>query len=93
MVENTVPVREARARLTDYINRAEEGVPTVITRDGVPVAALVPISDLEALEELEEAADVLLVHEAEAVLAEDGPTATMAELLADLFSERGAGAA
>ncbi|MFD4998821.1 type II toxin-antitoxin system Phd/YefM family antitoxin [Streptomyces buecherae] len=93
MVENTVTVREARAHLADHINRAEEGVPTVITRDGVSVAALVPISDLEALEELEEAADVLLVHEAEAVLAEGGPTAAMAELLADLFSERGAGAA
>ncbi|QKW50293.1 type II toxin-antitoxin system Phd/YefM family antitoxin [Streptomyces buecherae] len=90
MVENTVPVREARARLADYINRAEEGVPTVITRDGVSVAALVPISDFEALEE---AADVVLAREAEAALTEGGPTVTMAELLAGLFSERDAGAA
>ena len=85
MTENTVTVREARAHLADHINRAEEGVPTVITRNGTPVAAVVPISDFEALEE---AADVMLAREAEAVLAEGGSTVTMAELLADLFSER-----
>lgn len=73
MADNTVPVREARARLADSINRSEEGI---------PVAAVVPISEFEALEE---AADVLLAREAEAVLAEGGPTVTMAELLADLF--------
>ncbi|MET9257746.1 type II toxin-antitoxin system Phd/YefM family antitoxin [Streptomyces sp. NPDC003717] len=90
MTENTVTVREARAHLADHINHAEEGTPTVITRNGVPVAAVVPIADFEALEE---AADVLLAREAEEVLAEDGPTVTMAELLADLFTEREAGAA
>jgi prevent-host-death family protein len=85
MTENTVTVLEARAHLADHINRAEEGVPTVITRNGAPVAAVVPIADFEALEE---AADVMLAREAEAVLAEDGPTVTMAELLADLFTEQ-----
>jgi prevent-host-death family protein len=85
MTENTVTVREARAHLADHINRAEEGVPTVITRNGAPVAAVVPIADFEALEE---AADVMLAREAEAVLAEGGPTVTMAELLADLFTEQ-----
>ncbi|MER5829416.1 type II toxin-antitoxin system prevent-host-death family antitoxin [Streptomyces sp. NPDC002130] len=69
----------------DHINRAEAGVPTVITRNGAPVAAVVPIADFDALEE---AADVMLAREAEAVLAEGGPTVTMAELLADLFTER-----
>ncbi|MEU3279656.1 type II toxin-antitoxin system Phd/YefM family antitoxin [Streptomyces antibioticus] len=96
MTDHTVTVREARAHLAEHINRAEEGTPTVITRNGTPVAAVVPIADFEALEE---AADVLLAREAEAVLAEGGPTVSMAELLADLFSEhdetgeRGAGAA
>ncbi|MEU7041405.1 type II toxin-antitoxin system Phd/YefM family antitoxin [Streptomyces varsoviensis] len=84
MAENTVTVREARAHLADHINRAEEGTPTVITRNGEPVAAVVPIADFNALEE---AADVLLAREAEAVLAEGGPTVSMAELLADLFAE------
>ncbi|GHE85881.1 hypothetical protein GCM10018785_62000 [Streptomyces longispororuber] len=86
MTENTVTVREARAHLADHINRAEDGVPTVITRNGAPVAAVVPIADFEALEE---AADVMLAREAEAILTEGGPTVTMAELLADLFTERG----
>ncbi|QCW77961.1 type II toxin-antitoxin system Phd/YefM family antitoxin [Streptomyces sp. S6] len=90
MAESTVTVREARAHLADYINSAEKGTPTVITRNGEPVAALVPIADFDALEE---AADVLLAREAEAVLAESGPTVTMAELLADLFAERTEGAA
>ncbi|MFE2878746.1 type II toxin-antitoxin system Phd/YefM family antitoxin [Streptomyces roseus] len=88
--ENAVTVREARAHFADHINRAEQGAPTIITRNGAPVAALVPMADFNALEE---AADELLAREAEAVLAEGGPTVTMAELLADLFSERGDGAA
>jgi hypothetical protein len=50
----------------------------------------VPITDFEALEE---AADVMLAREAEAVLADGGPTVSMADLLADLFSERDEGAA
>ncbi|MFJ3825296.1 type II toxin-antitoxin system Phd/YefM family antitoxin [Streptomyces nodosus] len=90
MTDNTVTVREARAHLAEHINRAEEGTPTVITRNGVPVAAVVPITDFQALEE---AADVMLAREAEAVLADGGPTVSMAELLADLFDERGEGAA
>ncbi len=87
MAENIVTAREARARLADHINRAEEGTPTVITRNGEPVAAVVPIADFNALEE---AADVMLAREAEAVLAQSGggPTVSMAELLADLFAER-----
>ncbi|MFF8913793.1 type II toxin-antitoxin system Phd/YefM family antitoxin [Streptomyces sp. NPDC015032] len=85
MAESTVTVREARAHLADHINRAEEGTPTVITRNGEPVAAVVPIADFNALEE---AADVLLAREAEAILAQDGPTVSMAELLADLFADR-----
>lgn len=79
-------VREARAHLAEHINQAEEGSPTVITRNGAPVAAVVPIADFEALEE---AADLMLAREAEAVLAEGEPTVSLAELLVDLFSERG----
>ncbi|CAM5727951.1 type II toxin-antitoxin system Phd/YefM family antitoxin [Streptomyces hirsutus] len=90
MTDNTVTVREARAHLAEHINRAEEGTPTVITRNGAPVAAVVPIADFEALEE---AADVMLAREAEAVLADGGRHRFVAELLADLFDERGEGAA
>ncbi|MCX5377976.1 type II toxin-antitoxin system Phd/YefM family antitoxin [Streptomyces sp. NBC_00091] len=90
MSEKAVTVREAHAHFADHINRAEQGSPTVITRNGAPVAALVPIADFNALEE---AADELLAREAEAVLAEGGPAVTMAELLAELFTEPGEGAA
>ncbi|MFP8943516.1 type II toxin-antitoxin system Phd/YefM family antitoxin [Streptomyces fenghuangensis] len=89
MTEKTVTVRDARAHLADHIDRAERGTPTVITRSGTPVAAPLPIADFQALEE---AADALLAREAEAVLAEGGPTVTMAELPADLLTERGEGA-
>ncbi|OKH97685.1 prevent-host-death protein [Streptomyces sp. CB02923] len=85
MTERTVSVREARARLTDLVDRAEQGSPTVITRNGVPVAAVVPIADFEAWEE---AADTHLAREARAALAEGGPTVSMAELLTALFTER-----
>ncbi|MFI5615888.1 hypothetical protein [Streptomyces sp. NPDC051567] len=40
-----------------------------------------------AHEALEEASDALLTREAEAVLAEAGPTVTMAELVAGLFPD------
>ncbi|WP_405817645.1 type II toxin-antitoxin system prevent-host-death family antitoxin [Streptomyces sp. NBC_01390] len=86
MDASAVTLREARAHLADCINRAEQGTPTVIPRNGAPVEALLTIDDFNALED---AADELLAREAEAVLAESGPTATMAELLADLFTERG----
>lgn len=85
MAEHTVTVREARAHPAAHIKRAEEGASTVITRNGTPVAAVVPIADFEALEK---AADVMLAREAEAVPAEGGPTVTTAELLADLFTEQ-----
>ncbi|WP_374982867.1 type II toxin-antitoxin system Phd/YefM family antitoxin [Streptomyces fradiae] len=85
MSENTVSVREARARFAHHVDRAVRGEATVITRDGAPVAALVPIAGFEALEE---AADVLLEREAAAVLAEGGPTVGMAELLAELLAQR-----
>ncbi|GFH78506.1 hypothetical protein Sgou_51330 [Streptomyces gougerotii] len=84
-VENSVSVREARAHLAQHINRAESGTPTVVTRNGAPVAALVPFADFEVLEE---AADLMLAREAEAVLSRDEPTVSLAELVADLFSGR-----
>ena len=36
-------VREARANLTRLLDRAAKGEPTVITRGGVPVAAIAEI--------------------------------------------------
>ncbi|MEU6852000.1 type II toxin-antitoxin system Phd/YefM family antitoxin [Actinacidiphila alni] len=77
-----VSVREARANLAGAIDKAVAGEATVITRNGEPAAALIPIADYDALEE---AADALLAREAAEHL--DEPTVSMAEVLADLFSE------
>ncbi|MET7573020.1 type II toxin-antitoxin system Phd/YefM family antitoxin [Streptomyces sp. NPDC005492] len=80
----SVSVREARANLARLLDHAEEGEPTVITRGGAAVAAIVPIEEYNALEE---AADELLARKALRTLAEEGdaPRATLADVLADIF--------
>lgn len=78
----TVSIRDARAALPSLLSKAEAGEATVITRNGTPVAAIVPMTDFDALED---AADELLAREALQHL--DEPTASMAEVLADLFDE------
>ncbi|QNP70166.1 type II toxin-antitoxin system Phd/YefM family antitoxin [Streptomyces roseirectus] len=83
-MDDSISVRELRANLARLLDQAEEGEPTVITRGGTPVAALVPIEEYSALEE---AADELLAREALQTLAEEGdaPRATLADVLADIF--------
>jgi prevent-host-death family protein len=83
-MDDSVSVRDARAHLARLLDQAEEGEPTVITRGGSPVAAIVPIEEYNALEE---AADELLARRAVRTLAEEGeaPRATMADVLADIF--------
>lgn len=39
----SVPVAEAKARLSDLLRQAEAGQEIVITRNGEPVARLVPV--------------------------------------------------
>ena len=51
MVDDTIPrkgAEEARNRLPDLLDAAENGRSTIITRHGRPVAALVPIGQLGA---------------------------------------------
>ena len=49
---------EARDRFSDILNRAAFGKERVVlTRRGRPLAALVPIEDVEALEAFEDAVD------------------------------------
>jgi prevent-host-death family protein len=47
-------IREVRARLADVVDQADRDRPTVITRRGVPMAAVVPIEILRRYLELEE---------------------------------------
>jgi prevent-host-death family protein len=56
-------IREARARLADVVDQAGRDQPTVITRRGVPAAALVSIDVLRRYLELEEREVNLIINE------------------------------
>jgi len=79
-------VRDARAHFAEVITRAQDGTPTIITRNGQPVAAVVPIEDFNALED---AIDRYFAREADRDLAEnpDAPTCSMSEVVAAIFEE------
>jgi prevent-host-death family protein len=86
-------VRDVRAHLAGVITRAQNGSPTVITRNGEPVAAVVPIEDYNVLED---AIDRYFAREADRDLAEnpDAPTYSMSDVVATIFEEdNGRGAA
>jgi prevent-host-death family protein len=84
--ESQLSVRDARAHFAEVITRAQNGTPTVITRNGEAVAAVVPIEDYNALED---AIDRYFAREADRDLAEnpDAPTYSMSEVVAMLFEE------
>jgi prevent-host-death family protein len=79
-------VRDARASFAELITRAHGGTPTVITRNGQAVAAVVPIEDFDALED---AIDRYFAREADRDLSEDpgAPTYSMSEVVAEIFEE------
>jgi len=55
----------ARAQFADLVNRAEyAGERTVVHRRNKPVAAVVPIEDLELIERYEDELDVRLIKKA-----------------------------
>ena len=84
--QGQLSVRDARAHFADVITRAQDGTPTVITRNGQAVAAVVPIEDFNALED---AIDRYFAREADRDLAEDpdAPTYSMSEVVAAIFEE------
>lgn len=66
---STVSTTETRKNLSDLLNRAAYGHERItVTRKNQPIAAIVPLDDLEALEALEDAMDV---REARKRLKED----------------------
>lgn len=82
---STVGVTEARDQLGELVNRAaysDERI--VLTRHGRAVAALVPITLLQELEDAEDAADLAAAHEA---AAESGPNVPHTQVLADLVAD------
>jgi prevent-host-death family protein len=68
MLERQYTTGEARDRFSEVINEAAYGAHRVVlTRHGKPTAAVVPIADLDLLNELERVIDV---EEARKALAE-----------------------
>lgn len=84
--QRELSVRDARAHFAEVITRAQSGTPTVVTRNGQAVAAVVPIEDFNALED---AIDRYFSREADRDLAEnpDAPTYSMSEVVAEIFEE------
>jgi len=84
--QSQLSVRDARAHFAEVITRADSGTPTVITRGGKPVAAVVPIEDFNALED---AIDRYFAKEADRDLVDDpdARTYTMSEVVAAIFEE------
>jgi prevent-host-death family protein len=78
--------RDVRAHFAEVITRAQNGSPTVIMRNGEPVAAVVPIEDFNVLED---AIDRYFSREADRDLAEspDARTFSMSEVVAAIFEE------
>ena len=59
----TLPVTEARQKLSDIINRvAFQGERVMLHRNGKPVAALVPAEEMDLLEAMEDRADLVEVR-------------------------------
>ncbi len=84
--DSKMNVRDVRAHFAEVLTRAQNGSPTVIIRNGEPVAAVVPIEDFNVLED---AIDRYFAREADRDLTEnpDAPTYSMSEVVAAIFEE------
>jgi len=88
----TVPVRELRSNLStllDDVSTRRDHI--LVTRNGAPAAALVPIDEYEALEETAEVLsdpDALAALEVGLAEIERGETVTLAELRSELADHR-----
>lgn len=89
-----VPVREFRSRLSELLSDvADRREHVLVTRNGKPAAALVPIDEYEALEETAEIlSDPDAITAIEAGLAElsRGETITLEKLRSELAERRSA---
>ncbi len=80
-----IGVTEARDQFGQLVSRAEYNEERIVlTRNGRPVAALVPITVLRDLEVAEDAADLEAARQA---VAEAGPNVSHAQVLADLVAD------
>jgi len=91
-VAKTVPVREFRTKLSEFLSDvADRRDHVLVTRNGKPAAALVPIDEYEALEEtaeiLSDSATLAAIEAGVAELARD-ETITLTALRAELAERR-----
>lgn len=88
----TVPVRELRSNLSSLLDDVSDRRDHVlVTRNGAPAAALVPIDEYEALEETAEILsdpDALTALEAGLAEIARDETVTLAELRGELAERR-----
>jgi prevent-host-death family protein len=94
VVAKVVPVREFRTRLSELLGDvADRRDHVLVTRNGKPAAALVPIDEYEALEETAEIlSDSATLSAIEAGLTDlaRGDSVSLAELRQDLAQRRAA---
>jgi antitoxin YefM len=94
LMAKTVPAREFRSRLSELLSDvADRRDHVLVTRNGKPAAALVPIDEYEALEETAEIlSDSATLAAIEAGLSElaNGETITLQALRTELGERRSA---
>ncbi len=94
LVAKTIPVREFRSNLAELLSDvADRRAHVVVTRNGRPAAALVPIDEYQALEETAEIlSDTAIVDSLQAGLDElaRGETIELDDLRRDLAEKRAA---
>jgi antitoxin YefM len=92
LMAKTVPVRELRSNLSSLLDDVSDRRDHVlVTRNGTPAAALVPIDEYEALEETAEVLsdpDALSALEEGLAEIERSETLTLAELRSELAERR-----
>lgn len=76
-----IGAREARLKFADVLNRAAFAKDRIVfTKNGKDVAALVPIEDLRALEDLEDRADSAVARR---ILASNPRTRKLVDVIAE----------
>jgi antitoxin YefM len=94
-VAKTVPVREFRTNLSAFLSDvADRRDHVLVTRNGKPAAALVPIDEYDALEETAEIlsdSETLVAIEAGLAEFSRDETVSLADLRAELAARRPAG--
>lgn len=84
----TVSAEEARSKFSDILNRAAyRNEPTILTRHGKGIAAVISLTDFELLEKfIKEAEDKIDIQSFRDAMKEheDGKTVTLDELKAEL---------